>query len=226
MDRQTLDMEGARRGEISAASLQMGDDTIAVQRIATMSVESMTFFPWDTPTNRRIKSIYATFFVMNLFFGMMALAWWGLRPQSPSGLIALFAGGALLLLAAALGLRAAVIALKLKKQVPYFRLVIGASDGRQIPLVDNNRDVLARIRDILRQKMDTGDRDIRGDFDLDLDLVNVHVPADPARPGAKPAALRGREETPPREAARPRQIEVEERDVLFDQPGDTAKTAS
>jgi hypothetical protein len=33
MDRQTLDMEGARQGEISAASLQMGDDTIAIRAL-------------------------------------------------------------------------------------------------------------------------------------------------------------------------------------------------
>ena len=72
MDRQTLDMEGARRGEITPASLQLGDDTIAIQRIATMSVESMEFAPWDTETNRRTKSLYASFFVISLFFGLQS----------------------------------------------------------------------------------------------------------------------------------------------------------
>lgn len=192
MDRQTLDMEGARRGEISSASLQMGDDTIAIQRIATMSVESMEFFPWDTPANRRVKSVYASFFVVNLFFGFMALAWWGLFPAQPSSLFALVAGGALMLIALFLGLRAVMITLRLKHRQPYFRLVIGASDGRQIPLVDDNRDVLIRIRDAVRQKMDTGDREIQGDFDLDLDLVNLRQASmsgdrapDPKRLGAE-----------------------------------------
>ena len=54
--------------------------------------------------------------------------------------------------------------------------MIGASDGRQIPLVDDNRAVLLRIRDIVRHKMDSGDREVQGDFDLDLDLVNISKP--------------------------------------------------
>jgi hypothetical protein len=178
MDRQTLDMEGARRGEISAASLQMGEDTIAIQCIATMSVESMEFAPWETPANRRAQSLYASFFVINLFFGLMALAWGGLFPGSSSSVFALVVGGVLTLLGFVLGIRAAIIARRMKRRQPYYRLVIGASDGRQIPLVDNNRDVLMRIRDVVRHKMDSGDRETRGDFDLDLDLVNLNLPTE------------------------------------------------
>ena len=192
MDRQTLDMEGARRGELSAASLQLGDDTIAIQRIATMSVESKDFLPWDTPANRKVQALYATFFVMNMFFGLLALAWWGLMPGRSSGVIALFIGGALVLLALFLGVRALMIAQRLKKREPYFRLIIGTSDGRQIPLVDNNRDVLCRIRDVVRHKMDSDDREICGDFDLDLDLVNLRLPTDPSR-GPKPALTQAEE---------------------------------
>ena len=176
MDRQTLDMEGARRGEITPASLQLGDDTIAIQRIATMSVESMEFAPWDTETNRRTKSLYASFFVISLFFGLLALAWGGLFPGSGSSMIALIVGCVLTLLAVILGVRAAMFARRMKKRQPYYRLVIGASDGRQIPLVDDNRAVLLRIRDIVRHKMDSGDREVQGDFDLDLDLVNISKP--------------------------------------------------
>lgn len=182
MDRQTLDMEGARRGEITPASLQLGDDTIAIQRIATMSVESMEFSPWDTEANRRTKGLYASFFVINLFFGLLALAWGGLFPGSGSSMIALVIGAALTLLAVVLGIRAAMFAHRMKKRQPYYRLVIGASDGRQIPLVDDNRAVLLRIRDIVRQKMDTGDRDMQGDFDLDLDLVNVSKAGEAPKP--------------------------------------------
>jgi hypothetical protein len=178
MDRQTLDMEGARRGEISAASLQMGEDTIAIQCIATMSVESMEFAPWETPANRRAQSLYASFFVINLFFGLMALAWGGLFPGSNSSVFALVVGGVLTLLGFVLGIRAAIIARRMKRRQLYYRLVIGASDGRQIPLVDNNRDVLMRIRDVVRHKMDSGDRETRGDFDLDLDLVNLNLPTE------------------------------------------------
>lgn len=176
MDRQTLDMEGARQGEVSAASLQMGDDTIAIRRIATMSVERHEFAPWDTPRNRKTQSVYATLCVSLLFFGLMGLGWWALRPGQGDGVIGLFAGIGMLFLGVLLGIRAAMIAVRLKKREPYYRLLIGTSDARQIPLVDNNRDVLVKIRDVVRHKMDTGDTSITGDFDLNLDIVNLRMP--------------------------------------------------
>lgn len=188
MDRQTLDMEGARQGEISAASLQLGDDTIAIRRIATMSVESHEFAPWDTPRNRRVQGLYATFCVALLFFGLLALGWWALRPGQGDGVIGLFAGLGLMLIGVILGIRAAMIAMKLKRREPYFRLMIGTSDGRQIPLVDNNRDVLVKIRDAVRHKLDTGDTAVTGDFDLNLDIVNLRLPKGAARPASPPAA--------------------------------------
>jgi hypothetical protein len=176
MDRQTLDMEGARQGEISAASLQMGDDTIAVRRIATMSIESIEFAPWDMPRNRKSQSLHATLCVANLFFGLVGLAWWFLMPGRQSSLVALFVGGVLMLLGVFLGIRAAMIAMKIKKREPYYRLTIGTSDGRQIPIVDNNRDVLVKIRDVVRHKMDTGDAETVGEFDLNLDIVDLKLP--------------------------------------------------
>ena len=224
MDRQTLDMEGARRGEISAASLQMGDDTIAIQRIATMSVESMEFYPWDTPANRRVQSLYASFFVLNLFFGLMGLAWGLLLPDQSASPIALIVGGVLTFLALLLGVRAVMVALRLKKRQSYYRLVIGASDGRQIPLVDDNRDVLMRIRDVVRQKMDTGDRDVRGEFDLDLDLVNLKMPTE-AQLRPVPVSADAEDSLLPEQgisdAGR-----VTEAEVLFDEELDKVKTAS
>ena len=176
MDRQTLDMEGARRGEISSASLQMGDDTIAIRRIATMSIESMEFAPWDMPRNRKSQSLHATLCVANLFFGFVALAWWMLAPGQQSGLVALFVGGVLVLLGLFLGTRAAMIAMKINRREPYYRLTIGTSDGRQIPIVDDNRDVLVKIRDVVRHKMDTGDAETVGEFDLNLDIVDLKLP--------------------------------------------------
>lgn len=176
MDRQTLDMEGARQGEVSSASLQLGDDTIIIRRIATMSVERHEFAPWDTPQNRRTQSVYATLCVSLLFFGLLGLIWWAVRPQAGDGAIGLFAGLGLMLLGIVLGIRAATIALKLKKREHYYRLLIGTSDARQIPLVDNSRDVLVKIRDVVRYKLDTGDTEIKGDFDLNLDRVNLRLP--------------------------------------------------
>jgi hypothetical protein len=182
LNRQTLDVEGARQGEISAASLQMGDDTIALNRIATMTVEAHTFTPWDTPKNRQTQSLYATSAIAAFFFGLLALAWWKLDNGSP--VAAMIGGGVLLLLAALLGLRAMLLAIKLKKTEPYFRLVIGTSDGRKIPLVDNNRKMLEKIRDVVRHKVDTGERGVTGRFDLNLDLFDftpIKVDAVPSK---------------------------------------------
>jgi hypothetical protein len=191
MKRQTIDQEGARRGEVSAASLQLDDnDTIAIRRIATMSVETHMFFPWDTPETRQSQSVYATLCVTALFFGLLGLAVWALWGDSPTAIIGLLVGCGLMLLGLLLGIRAAMIAFKLKEKHPFYKLIIGTSDARQIALVDNNREVLIKIRDVIRHKMDTGDTGITGDFDLNLDVVNLRMPggAKMARPAA-PAPL-------------------------------------
>lgn len=80
-----------------------------------------------------------------------------------------------------------MIAVMLKKREPYYRLLIGTSDGRQIPLVDNNRDVLVKVRDVVRYKLDTSDTSITGDFDLNLDRVNLRLPKGAAMGAATPA---------------------------------------
>lgn len=203
MQRQTIDHEGARQGEVSAASLQLGDDTIAIRRIATMSVEKHDFFPWDTPANRKTQSMYATGCVGLLFFGLVGFAWWAIRPAQGDGVIGLMTGALLMVLGLFLGVRAAMISLKLKKQEPYYRLLIGTSDGRQIPLVDNNREVLTKIRDVIRHKLDSGDTAIIGDFDLNLDIVNLRLPKGagtaPVRPS--PADIHDEEEDAPSPSA-------------------------
>lgn len=189
MQRQTIDQEGARQGEVSAASLQLGNDTIAIRRIATMSVERHEFFPWDTPENQQTQKLYATLCVGMLFFGLVGFAWWAIRPARDDGAIGLLVGIALMLIGLIFGVRAAMIAMKLKRKEPYFRLLIGTSDGRQIPLVDNNREVLTKIRDVVRYKLDTGDTSVVGDFDLNLDIVNLRLPKGAGTPGAPLQAL-------------------------------------
>jgi len=119
-----------------------------------------------------------------LFFGLVGFAWWAIRPARADGAIGLLAGIALVLIGFMFGVRAAMIAMQLKRKEPYFRLLIGTSDGRQIPLVDNNREVLTKIRDVIRYKLDTGDTSVVGDFDLNLDIVNLRLPKGAATPGA------------------------------------------
>lgn len=190
MKRQTIDEEGARLGEVSAASLQLGDDTIAIRRIATMSVERHEFFPWDTPENRKTQSVYATLCVALLFFGLVGLIGWLVLSGNPSAsVMSLFAGIGLLAFGLVLGIRAVMVAMRLKEKHPYFRLVIGTSDGRQIPLVDNNREVLIKIRDVVRYKLDTGDTSVTGDFDLNLDIVNLRLPKGAAAVRTAPERL-------------------------------------
>ncbi len=194
MDRQTLDMEGARQGEVSAATLQLGDDTIAIQRIATMSIQNHKFKPWDTETNRQIQGVYATSCVGLLFFGLVGIAWWFFASGQSSGVIALFIGGLLFLIGLGLGVRAGVLAAKLRRTEPYYSLVIATSAGSEIKLVDDNRPVLEKIRDVIRHKMDTGDTETTGDFDLNLDILNLRplkakrLPMMPTPEEAPPAA--------------------------------------
>jgi hypothetical protein len=181
LNRQTLDMEGARQGEISAASLQMGDDTIALNRVATMTVEAKTFKPWDTPKNRQVQSFYATSAIGALFFSLLSVAGFMVGQQQVSWLIA---GVALFLVCTLLAARAMMISMKINKTEPYFHLVIGTSDGRKIPLVDNNRKMLEKIRDVVRHKVDTGDRNVTGRFDLNLDVFDftpIKVDAVPSK---------------------------------------------
>jgi hypothetical protein len=227
MDRQTLDMEGARQGEISAASLQMGDDTIAIQRIATMTVEANDFFPWDTPKNRLTQRGYATAFVSLMFFALLGIGWWAVLPNRPSSVTVLFVGGLMLLGAMACGLRAGMIAAKLRKRQKYFRLVIGTSDARQIPLVDDNREVLCKIRDAVRHKMDTDDRTITGNFDLNLDIVNLKTPGQPEPGPARTAASEldvAPDEPPMPKLARRR--DDDHQDALFDKVAEAMKPVS
>ncbi|MEZ6000023.1 hypothetical protein [Hyphomonas sp.] len=242
MDRQTLDMEGARQGEISAASLQLGDDTIAIQRIATMSVEGKDFFPWDTPKNRVTQKGYATAFVSMMFFALMGIGWWAVLPGRPSSMVMLAIGVMMLIGAMVCGLRSGMIAAKLRVKQKYFRLVIGTSDTRQIPLVDDNRDVLCKIRDVVRHKMDTDDRTITGDFDLNLDIVNLK-----SLNGPEPEPPRGRAATAPERTADPepkplpelgtpdndpplpklaRRHDDDHQDALFDKVAEAMKPAS
>ena len=234
MDRQTLDMEGARQGEISAASLQMGDDTIAIQRIATMTVEAKDFFPWDTPKNRVTQKAYATAFVSMMFFALMGIGWWAVLPGRPGSTVMLGIGIVMLIGAMVCGLRAGMIAAKLRTKQNYFRLVIGTSDARQIPLVDDNRDVLCKIRDVVRHKMDTDDRTIIGDFDLNIDIVNLKTPGQPAaEPAARPSEpepkplpeLDATPDDPPLPKLA-RRHDDDHQDALFDKVAEALKPAS
>ena len=55
--------------------------------------------------------------------------------------------------------------------------------------------MLIKIRDIVRHKMDTGDTETTGEFDLNLDIVDLKLPKSaqpatrsPARPERAPAS--------------------------------------
>ena len=137
-----------------------------------MSVERHEFFPWDTPENRKTQSVYATLCVALLFFGLVGLVGWlVLSGQSVCERDVDVCGHRTDGAWPGPGVRAMMIAMRLKEK-HYFRLVIGTSDGRQIPLVDNNREVL--IQDPRRCPPQARYRRYQRDrrFDLNLDIVN------------------------------------------------------
>lgn len=172
MDRLTLDQEGARRGELLRHSLQLGDDTVTVDNIATMGIQSETFQPYRTPRNQRRLGLYVGFFSIFLVVAVLTLAWWGLSGAGFLRWSTLWGWGSAIA-ACAFGYYALKLSFAIKRVEPFFRLRIGASDGRQVDLVDDNKDVLERIRDAIRLKIDTHDYRTVGTFDLDRDQVNI-----------------------------------------------------
>lgn len=175
MDRLRLDQAGARRGELFQHSLQMGDDTVTVGNIATMAIERETFQPYQTPGNRRRLGLHVGLSLTFLFIAAIALAVWFF---TPGGLLR--ASGLIGWLSAILFIVFTVLAtrfsLMMKRVETFFRLRIGASDGRQIDLVDNSRPTLEKIRDAIRMKIDSNDYSVTGTFDLDLDEVRLETP--------------------------------------------------
>ena len=76
----------------------------------------------------------------------------------------------------------------MNKVEDFHRLRIGASDGRQLTLVDDNRGVLEKIRDTIRNKIDTNDFETEGVFDLDSDTVKLSTDPEP-EPEADPEEI-------------------------------------
>ncbi len=170
LDRQTLDMTGARQGDLHEHTLQMGDDTVTLANIATMAIETRQFQPFDTPRNRtrqRLALVSGSF----AFVGMvLCLAWWGLSaagPVSPIAAATILLG----LLFLALLVRAFWLSARIRQVQDYYQLSIGASDGRTLSLVDDSRIVLEQVRDLIRRKIDTQDHITTGHFDLNTDTV-------------------------------------------------------
>ena len=83
-----------------------------------------------------------------------------------------------------------------------------------------------RIRDVVRHKMDSGDREIRGDFDLDLDLVNLNLPTE----AQKTKTLSRGPDIVPKSSQRETEVEgataETESEVLFDQDAEIIRDAS
>lgn len=172
MERLTLDEEGARQGRVFEHSIQLGDDTVTFQGIATMGVETHSFKPYDTPRNRRSMGGYVVFGALFLLVAMFALAWWGMTGGAitqPSAIVGLLCGAVFL----ALALIAANMWRKIQTVKKYFRLRIGTSDGQQIYLVDDHKRTLEQLRDAIRMKIDENDTNIVGTFDLNTDTISL-----------------------------------------------------
>ncbi|MEM0986729.1 MAG: DUF6232 family protein [Pseudomonadota bacterium] len=175
LDRQTLDMTGARSGELYEHTLQMGDETITLANIATMAIETQQFQPYDMPRNRMRQRVALVASSFAFIGGALCFAWWGL---SAAPLVSSIAAASILITLLFLGLlaRAVWLSHKISRVQDYYRLSIGASDGRSIALVDNSRPMLEQVRDLVRRKIDTRDHTTTGSFDLNTDTVDLNDP--------------------------------------------------
>ena len=183
MDRLNLDQTGARRGELYRHSLQMGDDTVTLENIATMAIENDQFMPYKTEPNRRSVGLWTGLALVTFLTGSVAFAIvaGGGGLVSVAGLI-----GVLSLLACLAGAWFAIrLMMAMNKVENFYRLRIGASDGRQLTLVDDNRGVLERIRDTIRAKIDADDYETEGVFDLDADSLTLN--SDEPEPELEPS---------------------------------------
>lgn len=171
MDRLKLDQTGARRGQLFRHSLQMGDDTVSIENIATMAIEHEQFMPYRTEKNRQTTGLWTGLGLVALFISMIsfAIAAGGGGFFSIANLIAWLS----LIATGACGWFAVQLVLAMRKVETFHRLRIGAADGRLIDLVDDNREVLEKIRDTIRMKIDTEDSETVGTFDLDTDTVTL-----------------------------------------------------
>ena len=177
MDRLTLDQEGARTGEISASSMQIGNATVTIRNIAPMPIADVRFKPYDTEKNRgTVKMYYGLAMIAGLLL-VCGVLWWMITGSLGAGDI--FAPAVITLISAlifgAVLWRAVRLSTVVGRSVPYHRLLIGASDGRQVTLVDDNKAVLEQIRDVLRHKVDTNDARQTAKFDLNKDEVLIEA---------------------------------------------------
>ncbi|MEM9739806.1 MAG: DUF6232 family protein [Pseudomonadota bacterium] len=175
MDRLTLDQAGARRGELFRHSIQMGGDTVTIENIATISIQSERFEPFRTPRNQRALGFWTALGVVSGLVFIISLAIWSASNGAWFGMTTLIVLLSFAFAVAGLWFGVKLL-LALRKVETFYRLRIGASDGRQIDLVDDNEDVLIEIRDAIRTKIDDGDSELVGTYDLDTDTVNLTRP--------------------------------------------------
>ncbi|MEM7766908.1 MAG: DUF6232 family protein [Pseudomonadota bacterium] len=186
LDRQSLDMTGARSGQLFEHTLQMGDETVTLANIATMAIETQQFQPYDMPQNRLRQRVALVVSSFAFVAGVLCFAWWGL---SAADLMSSIAATSLVLTAGFVALlgRALWLSHKINQVQDYYRLSIGASDGRTVALVDNSRPTLEQVRDVIRRKIDMRDHQTTGAFDLNTESVTVNgVPAPAPAPAAAP----------------------------------------
>lgn len=172
MDRLTLDQAGARRGELFRHSIQMGGDTVTIENIATLSIVSERFEPYKTPRNQGALGVWIGLGILSALTFIVSLAIWTASDGSWFGITALVVLLSFLLTGASIWFGGR-LALAIRKVETFYRLRIGASDGRQIDLVDDSEAVLTQIRNAIRAKIDDGDADLVGTYDLDADTVSL-----------------------------------------------------
>jgi len=172
MDRLTLDQAGARRGQLFRHSIQMGDDTVTLENVATLTIENERFQPYRTPRNQQALALWTGLGIFSGLVFIIMFAVWSAANGAWFGVTAMIVYLAFILMGLSIWFGGRLF-LAMRRWQAFFRLRIGASDGRQIDLVDDNRGVLEQIRDAIRVKIDESDAEMMGTFDLDTDTVSL-----------------------------------------------------
>jgi hypothetical protein len=159
---------------------------VTLENVATMAIEDESFQPYKTPKNRQATGLWTGLALILFLVSMIAFAVTagGGGLVSVAGLIAIVS----LIVCLVSAWFAIRLVLAMNRVEDFHRLRIGASDGRQLTLVDDNRTVLENIRDTIRNKIDTNDFETEGVFDLDTDTVKLSTDPEP-EPDADPEEI-------------------------------------
>ena len=153
--------EGPRSGALFEGTLQIGDDTIALSNLASLSLDEVE----RRPRTLILSLAAAVFLILAAGFAATFAAApdrFDFNPTIPAAVVlfcALGAGGAL--------------HLKSRLAYTFHELSFGASDGSRIVIRSERKTTLVRIADVVREKLDHAHSPLVARFNLAEDEVRI-----------------------------------------------------